>query len=372
MLEGVAVMTLGVSYSIHQQPVVLGDLLLSGDEREHDVFVPSVGNVEEVFCKGSGYSITGMTQKVIVISKDMAITWAGNEVAARLAIAELRALAAKGLDPDRVQALLDGLPAVLMTLDLELTGWYVYENCGYPIEFRSSEGHSCDCDHLRLVGNGAPLFQALLDGHQWVTGANRGMDAEGGKCLSTTCAFAGMLLELELKKSPTSLLNFFGGGYEVALFDEGSFRKLDDVTHVYWNVQVSEKGVGITQPFHIRKQFYRDANLMIMPVRFVRDGAKTGIVHQELYVVQEPGGTLKREDVSVDDLPSLNSRHTCHYFIQGEAAQVFTRVQYRERPEDNDLTIKETATGLQLKIRKRFFNEIGAILQSDPRWHPQT
>ncbi|MGG7674974.1 hypothetical protein [Pseudomonas sp. WC2] len=362
-------MTLGVSYALNQRLVVLGDLLLSGNEREHDVCIPSVGDVTEVFPKGSGYSIIGLTQKVIVICDDLAIAWAGHEIAATMVIRELRDLAVTGLTPQSLSAFLQQLPEDLKGLDLQLTGFFVYEKEPYLIDFKADAVDTPHCSYLQVIGTGAPVFEKMLAQCQLEMGARRGVDAERGDFLVTTMAFAGLLLELELKSKTTSLHSYFGGGYEVVLGEAGAFRKLDDVTHVYWNVQVSADGVGISKPFHIQKQFYRDRNLMIMPVRFpAQDSDQQAITCNELYVVQEPGGVWDAQEINTDDLPSYNSRSTCHFFIQGETAQVFTRYQYREDPQDNDLRIIETAKGMRLEIRKSFFETIASTLQKDPRW----
>ncbi|WP_085700200.1 hypothetical protein [Pseudomonas sp. B26(2017)] len=362
-------MTLGISYALNQRLVVMGDLLISGDEREHDVSIPTVGNVTEVFPKGSGFSITGLTQKVIVISEDMVITWAGHEVAATMAIRWLRELAGTGLTPENVAVFLKQLPQNLGKLDLQLTGFFVYENQGYLVDFKEHAVESTNFTDLRLIGNGADVFEEMLGKYRWVSGASRGVEADRGEYLSITMALAGMLLELELKNQPISLLRYFGGGYEVVFGEAGAFRKLDDVTHVYWKMQVNEDGVGITNPFYIQKQFYRGNDLVIMPIRIsLGDAARNGIVDDEVYVVREPGSNQRNFDLLPDDLPSYNSRNTCHYFIEGEMARVFTRFQYREDPKENDLTIVESDAGKQLKIRKSFLEAITTTVWNDPRW----
>jgi hypothetical protein len=93
-----SLMTLCISYSLSGQPFVIGDLLISGDEKNHDVSIPSIGNIVEVFPKGSGYSIIGLCQKVIVISSRLVIAWAGSLIAAEFVIKELRQLAGTRLD----------------------------------------------------------------------------------------------------------------------------------------------------------------------------------------------------------------------------------------------------------------------------------
>jgi hypothetical protein len=362
-------MTLGISYALNHRLVVIGDLLLSGDEREYDVRIPSVGNVTEVFPKGSGFSITGLSQKAIVICDDMAITWAGHEVAGAMVIRELRALAATDLNPQSVQAFLNGLPEDLMGLDLQLTGFLVYEKEPYRIEFKASSVESPYCSNLQVIGTGAPEFEKMIARCQLETGARRGLDAERGDYLITTMAFAGLLLELELNGKTTSLHHYFGGGYEVVLGEAGAFRKLDNVTHVYWNVQVNKDGVGITNPFYIQKQFYRDGNLVIMPIRVSSgDAGQKEIVCGEVYVVQEPVPGKRIENLNTADLPSYNSQNTCHYFIEGETARVFTRFQYREDPKENDLTIVESDTVMELKVNQSFFEDITTKIWNDPRW----
>lgn len=362
-------MTLGISYAFNGRLVVIGDLLISGDERERDVSIPSVGNVTSVFPKGAGFSIVGLTQKVIVICPNMVIAWAGHEVAAAMVIRELRELAASGLTPDKLAFFFEQLPDDVKGLDLQLTGFYVHEERGYLIDFSEVKVDSGKFSDLRLIGSGAEVFEKMLGNYQWVHGSSRGVDVERGEFLSTSMMFAGMLLELELRSRPTSLHCYFGGGYEVVLGEAGAFRKLDDVTHVYWKILVTEDGVGITQPFYIQKQFYRGAALMIMPIRFAQNKAdRAQGFGGEVYVVQEPGQLLDVQEISEADLPSYNSCNTCHYFIQDETARVFTRFQYREDTKDNDLIVVESDAGYQLNIRKSFFESVTTTIWNDPKW----
>jgi hypothetical protein len=102
-------MTAIVSFSVRKRPVLLGDLLLSGDERDPDlVRVPSIGPVTNVFPRGSGYTITGLKQKLAVLHPDVAMAWAGSYIGARSVADELKTLVSqREVTPDYISGFLE-------------------------------------------------------------------------------------------------------------------------------------------------------------------------------------------------------------------------------------------------------------------------
>lgn len=364
-------MTLGISYLLSGQPFVIGDLLLSGDEKNHDVSIPSIGNIVEVFPKGSGFSIIGLCQKVIVISSRLVIAWAGSPLAAEFVIKELRKLDAAGLDSESLSNFLHGLPQELKALELSLSGWFVDLNGGdsYLISHDAQSITYAPFETLTLVGNGSSMFEELLLKRELVPGASRGLPPEQGLFFTHTFLLTGLLLELELKQKTDSLHCYFGGGYEVVICDQSGFRKFDEITYVFWSISVSAEGVEVTLPYHAQKQYYVDDDLIIVPLRF-QEGANSQIFvdRDKPYRVMEPGKRLSSDSVIFSESASLNSTNTCHYFIESGSGHVFVRYQYRENPEDNGLFFLDTEKGVQLRIKKTFLYSITQSLMSSQRW----
>jgi hypothetical protein len=89
-------MTSIAGFSIEKRPVLIGDLMLSGPElSQRSLSIPTIGDSRNVFPEGSGTVLTGLIQKVNVLSDNFMIAWAGRAFVARTVIRELNELASR-------------------------------------------------------------------------------------------------------------------------------------------------------------------------------------------------------------------------------------------------------------------------------------
>src|ERR1041385_4580213 len=88
-------MTLIAQFAIGDQPILIGDILLSGPElKTQSVAVPTIGDTKRLFPKGSEKVILGVRQKVTILSPDrLMIAWANKAFVARQVLTEWRDLA---------------------------------------------------------------------------------------------------------------------------------------------------------------------------------------------------------------------------------------------------------------------------------------
>jgi hypothetical protein len=82
-------MTAVAGLEINNYPLLVGDLLLSGPNESTGFSVPTVDDLSTVFPAGSGFTPSGLSQKITLISEDVMIAWAGNKLAASYVIKEL-------------------------------------------------------------------------------------------------------------------------------------------------------------------------------------------------------------------------------------------------------------------------------------------
>jgi len=101
-------------------PVLVGDIALAGIDEESAAVLPTVKSVESVFPKGSGYVVSSTIQKLVVLSDDLAIAWAGPRVAAAEAMGLLRCLRGEQLLADEVGMALAELENAKINRDLSL------------------------------------------------------------------------------------------------------------------------------------------------------------------------------------------------------------------------------------------------------------
>lgn len=89
-------MTVIAAFEVQDSPLLFGDLLITGPTTgRNKAAVPAQGEVQDFFGE-SGWSISGLGQKVCLLSDSFAIAWAGSWLGARVAIAELRRRAESG------------------------------------------------------------------------------------------------------------------------------------------------------------------------------------------------------------------------------------------------------------------------------------
>ncbi len=72
-------------------PLVFGDLVVSGDEsdKSDQTLLPTVGQITNVFPKGSGYSIVGTGQKkVCLLGENLLVAWADDFIGSKHVISE--------------------------------------------------------------------------------------------------------------------------------------------------------------------------------------------------------------------------------------------------------------------------------------------
>jgi hypothetical protein len=84
---------------------------------------------------------------------------------------------------------------------------------------------------------------------------------------------SGVMLQMELA-TLASLQNSYGGGYEIAVSVEGRFRKLDDVTYLFWQATTDGPEVRVSRlPRQAFRYVYRDDLLVIRSVAFNDPGS---------------------------------------------------------------------------------------------------
>ena len=247
-------MTLIVAFEVNGWPVVVGDLLLSGPESQRTpVHIPTIGDTEQVFPSGSGWTIAGLSQKIIRITDYCVVGWSGNKIVATMLIKELKVLSRSArITLELIEESIGALDESAEKLGIALAGW-VHNEQGF-IGFQFG-GYSVDCASLGrafVIGSGAETFVEVMKGHPvTMPDANRRLnriEATVARALSIT----GSLLAAESVSAET-LLNYFGGGYEIATFGRSKFHKIGEITYILWHVALSDRGITIDQPYYVAK-----------------------------------------------------------------------------------------------------------------------
>lgn len=366
-------MTLITAFNVGKSPVVVGDLLLSGPEQpQKEIATPIVGDVTRVFPRGSGWSIVGLRQKVNLVANNCVVAWADNELAAKIVIKELRALSTDSpLSFDRIADYFKNIDPNLVGLGVNIVGW-VKEDKGFRrFCFNALTTKTGAFGELSIAGSGTDPFLKLTEEMPLeLPIADREINSLE-KAVSLSLMSTGLMLQSEFHTQDT-LLNFFGGGYEIASFVKDRFSKIGDITFVCWAAELKDNFVYISHPLLALKQDYLNDILLIRSLRLHHsDGVgETTSIEEAHYIVSPLYRTANQEEAQMVAGLNLNSKFTCHcILIQSDCPlQVLVRIEYRESGSPTSITFNDLDGQLSWAVNHEFV--LGLAKSIECRYKP--
>jgi len=219
----------------------MGDVILSGDEEVGvSPNIPTVGDTRSVFPEGSGFVITGLRQKIAVLGRNLVVGWAGGCSIAHTIIKDLRDRNSKTspLTNDRLRSFFNDWEGEVKGQPVAFCGYLIDPNSlvAFNSAFNTEEvkfetelfgnicllGSELATDNLR---ERLQSIQKLLE----MRNEQGMMPSPVEVAVIFALQTSGVLLEYEMR-SHQSLLNYFGGGYEVSSLGQRGFSKLNGVT----------------------------------------------------------------------------------------------------------------------------------------------
>lgn len=361
-------MTVIAAFNVQGCPIVFGDLLTTAETESGDrmVAVPAVGDVRDFF-EGSGWTITGLAQKVVIISQSCVVAWAGSWIAAKLVISQLRKIASDTtLTADNVLSFLQQHPD-LKQHPISLMGWVREDRGLKPFWYHAEDVF--DGGKLGVVstaGTGAHALREFAEIVRQSPFKSTGRVNAGATAVSTALSLAGVLLRAELHggdAAPT-LRCMFGGGYEIASYLNGEFRKVGDLTFVVWEAQIGNEGVKISLPQLLIKQQYLHDVLLLRSARVKENGGHPEIFDEQYHAVlpmYEISNAILAEDlINV----SLQSRLLCHCFLvhSSNEVEIYVRVQHCAPSSELTMTIEDSSGKVVLGFNNAFLQEVAKEL----------
>lgn len=361
-------MTAIAAFMVDGCPVVFGDLLITGPSEEpSSIHLPAVGDASGFF-EDSGWAILTLQQKVVVINDCCALAWAGSWVGARVAVAELRSFAARGaLTRDSVEEFLSTQVDV-QKHGTSFVGW-VHEEARQrfgQFRHRAETLEAGSFGRMSLQGSGSAAIKEFVElcGHAQMSAS--GAVNPAVSAIATGLSMGGALLRAELHghhAAPT-LRAMFGGGYEVAAFSNGGFRKVGDFTYVVWEARLASGGAELFGPQLLVKQAYVDDVLLLRSARVVPEGGRLVVVDEQGHAVRPMYDVPTRPDRRhLADL-SLDSPLLCHcVFARGEhdgEVALYTKV---ERASPSRMTIECAGSELRIRVRQDLWENLRQSIQ---------
>jgi len=355
-------MTAVARLSVNQFPLLIGDLLLSSEEspRQHDVYVPSVGLHTVAFPRGSGYTITGLRQKLALIGSNLAIGWTGHRIAAQCVIEEMVAENRRNsFTLSTLFSYLNSRPNEGINHDFALVGWLIEGERVRGFGFRSTiEFTSETFGRVGLLGTGAEDLQDYLTAYPDIPLWNV---PHPWQAFSMGLLLTGFLLRSEMKNL-SSLHQYYGGGYEIIGMDQGLFVKLDNVTFAFWEATLIGKKVTFTLQPRILKYSYRDDVLLIRSLIFSQavQSSLDLVANSRVDAVPPIYRNITNEEADGHQ-PPMNSQILCNYFLiklPNGIRQVFSRVHHISDEREPLLSFHEDGAQVQVTLSASQFSEI--------------
>lgn len=364
-------MTVIAAFELHDTPLLFGDLLLTGPTSGRKAAVPAQGEVQDFFGE-SGWSISGLGQKVCLLSDSFAIAWAGSWLGARVAIAELRRRAQSGpVSATDAREYLASEPD-LKRHPAAFVGFTHFNGRVQKFHFNADEFHSPTLGLTYVSGSGTSAIRDFARFLRSSEFAESGGAHSGKRAIASALTLGGMLLNGELRgrEAATTLRSMFGGGYEIAYFSEGRMRKLPEITYFVWTARVDKGQVRLSYPELIVKQTYSDDHLLIKSARMVSSVANPTprIVDEQGHVIGPMYEAPEFSNLESLRSMSLKSRLLCHCVEVHRKRKVVglqTGVHFYSTDSEVPVQFEEAGGELRVGIRG---DALGTILESLKRY----
>jgi hypothetical protein len=346
--------TLIVGFAHANVPILVGDLVVSSDEiAGHVAHLPTTGKIHGVFPPGSEYTIVSLRQKIAIVSPNCAIGFAGPMLMASHVVKELRKIGQqRPLQPDDIPAVVNEARREMKVEPVSLVGWL---HLGSSVDGIQAGAKVLETERFgRVIAAGTGVDQL----EDWLKPGSRGPTMENlcgdaiQDAVSRALSLIGVFLQAEVRTAET-LLNYFGGGFEICWFNGSRFLKVGDITFALW--EVFETGDGLhfmPGPTCVLKQDYDDDLLLIQSLRLDLSGNGPKMKHVAVHGIRPIDRLITDADKSKIRQRDWESMATMHIFAirfeNGETA-VMNRLEIHSGPAaKRSLMLKSTDNGVEI------------------------
>lgn len=343
--------------------------MLIGDESERLTSVlPVIGPITKVFPKGSGFTVVGLRQKICVVSDQCVIGWADNMLGARMALIQLRELAAlEKLDPDVIAWFLRNLNPDTVNLGTSLLGYVVGSN---GPEFFSSGKHpeamSIGDAQVVVEGTSTDFMGSFLQSSKRTARIATGNWSHEDIAREYGLQLATHHLASE-SVGDSQFLRYFGGAYEVATYGAGRFSKCEDAAFIFWKGAGPEPTYPPAHPLMVLTMSYRKEDLLLMIQAFTEPPWQhDGNIRTRLSVIRPVDAPSSRLKEFLPSQQPPKPKWLCHHFAfaSGRGGVIrMTMVQRLQYDGTDTLTIKyQKGAIVAIDFKGDFWTEVYAAM----------
>lgn len=233
-------MTLLASFEALGSPVMIGDLLITANcAPVSNIATPLVRIDNSKVFADKVFSITGISQKLVLIHPKLCFGWAGSAIAAKALIDHLRRYVQgkEHLDDAEFMAHFYDYPSG-DCIGLE---FIIHCSSGAGNRYLSNVPRwpLGEIAEIRVCGTGTPHFVTWVE-TAFASAPPMPVDANYNKLAASALMYIG-LASAQQAKSGEGLADRWGGGFEMIYFSNGDFIK-PNILWLYWTIEKGNSG----------------------------------------------------------------------------------------------------------------------------------
>lgn len=274
-------------------PIYWGDMLLSSErDSGRPVRIPAADDINALLPSKRSRWVSGMTQKLNIIGDRLIVSWAGDLTQARAIIRDFSHLGNKNkLSLEDIFRTLGSIPerdrndmvllGSLCTPEIEHNRVRI-DNFSYGIDKEILGGRD-----VYISGTGKRVFQSTFEQSL----KNFGTLNHPKEGVLPFAVFgqvvAAQFIGTEMMTGQ-NIIEWFGGGFEVATCDNGKFIKIGNVLNTFWERNISNRDEIVDLMFTFIKYDYHDDALAIQKYELDVENDGKAIVKTHAYNVYLP------------------------------------------------------------------------------------
>jgi hypothetical protein len=363
-------MTLVAAMFAENWPLLLGDLLISREAvpTSYQFDLP----IQTVKYEGNAsFVLTGLSQKICIVTPRLAVGWSGRRVDAQAVISEMADTFTNGhpVNSDEIDKFFRDLDFP-EAKNVSIVGVFAQED-GMVYVFGNHNARSYNCrlfDKIKLAGSGADHFIQVLENVDSSSIFTPGHFPTIVEAVGKILFIAGAVLGEEVNTG-APLSSAYGGGLEIVYWKRDRFDKLGNITYLFWPISVlSADQFSFQLPLAINIAYVRDI-LLIRRIDFRQENSRIA-----LFVI----GPMNRrviqtevEEIKQSKMPDLNSGFLCHCFAITRPDAPFEYLVAVDKGRPELLEFKNEGNQRRLILHRDFGERLRkAILERSTKAQP--
>lgn len=352
-------MTLIAQLSINGAPLLIGDVLLSSEQRTGlKITLPLVGDINEVLAKNGVPFEVNLCQKVNVLSDRLVVAWSGRMDEAERALRVLSRISTRAdLDLDDIKRELNAIDPQQVA-HLQLVGTLLGDTEGvkraaHCFTFGIKATNIPSLGTVFAAGSGRDFFLNLLGRSNWTSYGT-------GNEFQVAHALLGALTNEEYRTGGT-ILNRWGGGFEAVTCSQltGRFEKVSDILHTFWKMRENDDGSLAFTPIFYKATHWRDALIVHSAQLEETAGAATyQLISNDLILVPPLLKQMSDYDLTEYGKADFSYRAICCHIVidKGDNRDLLFFVEQREHGRNFEFELD--ASSGRLHISSNLINAI--------------